>query len=293
MLRNVAPGTTEFRAKSWLGRLAATNGPAYAAESVYAGDHWQVVRSLSESSPKHAVHPEVLVCSAGYGLISASTKIRPYSATFASGHPDSIAPSRAEGEAGVARRKWWSALTSWEGPEPGLKRTLAAVLQRFDFALIALSPPYLDAIGDDLEAALAKANREKVSIFSAGAKSTHRFADYCIPCDSRLRAVVGGACNSLNIRALRLAVERASEGLDRRTLTRRFAALLEKKQPVASPERTPMSDEEVTAYILESLRRDPAARPTPLLRGLRDAGRSCEQARFSSFFRRVRGGSDG
>jgi len=292
MLRNMAPGTTETRARSWLRRLEMADGPAHAAESLYAGDHWHVVRSLSESSSKSALRSAVLVCSAGYGLISASTKIRPYSATFTSGHPDSIARDQSKSEIGLARRKWWSVLSSWQGPEPGLKRSLAEVMGQYDFVLIALSPPYLDAIGDDLESALTKANPESVSIFSAGAKPTHRFAEYCIPCDSRLRAHVGGACHSLNIRALRLAVERASEGLDRRSLERRFARLLEDSELSSAPQRTPMSDEEVVGFILKALKRDPQTRPTPLLRRLRDSGRSCEQARFSALFHRLRGGSD-
>ena len=292
MLRNVSPGTTESRAKSWLRRLNAAGGPTYAAESLYAGDHWHVVRSLSESSARNAVRSEVFVCSAGYGLISASTKIRPYSATFTSSHPDSVVRTQSDGEAGIARRQWWSAISSWEGPEPGSARSLAVAMRHFDYALIALSPPYLDAIGDDLAKALTTAKPEKISIFSAGAKKSHRFGEYLIPCDSRLRSIIGGACSSLNIRCLRHAIERASEGLDHESVKRRFARLLEERPAAPLPERTPMSDQEVTSFILEALTADPGARPTPLLRRLRDSGRSCEQSRFSELFR-TRGGSDG
>jgi len=293
MLRNVPSGTTESRARSWLRRLKATGGPTYPAESLYAGDHWHVVRSLSELSARNAMRSEVFICSAGYGLVSASTKIRPYSVTFTSNNPDSVVQAQSRGEAGIARRQWWSAISSWEGPEPGSVRLLAEAMRHFEYVLIALSPAYLDAIGDDLAIAITTAKPENISIFSAGAKKSHRFGEYLIPCDSRLRSIIGGTCSSLNIRSLRYAIERASEGLDREDVKRRFERLLEERPAAPLPKRTPMSDEEVTSFILEALTADPDVRPTPLLRRLRDGARSCEQSRFSILFRRARGGSDG
>jgi len=273
--------------------LNAPGGPTYPAESLYAGDHWHVVRSISQSSAKNGVRSHVFVCSAGYGLISPSARIRPYSATFTSNHPDSVVQTPSNGEAINAPRQWWSAIAAWEGPEPGSARSLAEATSDFEYVLIALSPPYLDAIGDDLSAALKACSPLKVSIFSAGATNSNRFADYLIPCHSKLRYVIGGACNSLNVRCLRHAIEHASEGLDRESVKRRFARLLKKRPDESRPERTPMTDEEVTNFIVDALAADPLVRSTPLLRRLRDGGRSCEQSRFSAIFRRARGVRDG
>ena len=39
---------------------------------------------------------QLWACSAGYGLIRADALVRPYAATFTSGHPDSV-PSGADG----------------------------------------------------------------------------------------------------------------------------------------------------------------------------------------------------
>jgi hypothetical protein len=291
-LRNLPPGTTESRAKSWIRRLRAASGPTHPAESLYAGDHWHVVRSLSEAATKNGVRCQILICSAGYGLISASAKIQPYSATFTSNNPDSVVQALSIAEAVVARRKWWSALTAWEGPEPGSARSLAEAIRDFEYSLVALSPPYLDAISDDLMDALGAAAPEKVSIFSAGATKSHRIGDYLIPCQSRLRSIVGGGCNSLNVRCLRYAIERASEGLDRERVKQRFARLLEGTPEGPRTERAPLSDEEITDYIAQALTADPGVRPTPLLRRLRDSGRSCEQSRFSELFRHAQGRSD-
>ena len=289
MLRNVPSGAPGTRAKSWIRRLKANVGPTYAAESLYAGDHWYVVRSLSELSERNALRSEVFVCSAGYGLISASTKIRPYSATFSSSHPDSVVEAQSNGQIGTARRQWWSVISAWEGPQPGYARSLTEAMRKFEYALIALSPPYLDAIGDDLACALASVNSDNVSIFSAGAQSSHRFGKYLIPCNSRLRSVVGGACSSLNVRCMRHAIEHASEGLDRESVKRRFAQLLKDRPAAVYAARTPMSDEAVATFIRKALTADSNVKPTPLLRRLRDSGKSCEQSRFSELFRRLRG----
>ena len=77
-------------------------GPTYAAECLDSGDHWHVVRSLSEFTSKTRCALKILVCSAGYGRSSASARISPYSATFTSNHPDSVVQTQTNGKA-VAR----------------------------------------------------------------------------------------------------------------------------------------------------------------------------------------------
>jgi hypothetical protein len=155
-----------------------------------------------------------------------------------------------------------------------------------------LSPPYLEAIGDDLSEALRTVAPEKVSIFSAGTTQSNHISEYLIPCNSSLRSLLGGACNSLNVRCLRHAIENASDGLDRESVKRRFARHLDGGPRDIRAKRDGMSDNEVTDYITKALTCDSGARPTPLLRELRDSGRACEQSRFKELFRRAKGRSD-
>jgi hypothetical protein len=172
-------------------------------------------------------------------------------------------------------------------------RSLTEAFRDFEYVFIALSPPYLDAIADDLSEALRTAAPEKVSIFSAGTAHSNYIGEYLIPCDSSLRSLLGGACNSLNVRCLRHAIDQASEGLDRESVKRRFARRLDGSEESPRAKRMPMNDKEVTDYIIEALESDPGVRPTPLLHRLRDSGRACEQSRFSELFRRAKRRSDG
>ena len=74
--------------------------------------------------------------------------------------------------------------------------------------LLAVSPPYLDAITDDLTTAIASTGADRVAIFSAGTRSHPLFEGNLIPCDARLQRHLGGGRVSLNVRCLRHAIER-------------------------------------------------------------------------------------
>src|SRR6185295_4917071 len=95
--------------EEWLERLAARRPLALRASELYAGDHWQVVQAIPREAAERNLGVRVWICSAGYGLIRDSDPIKPYSATFATRHPDSVnvlAPSGA----GSAEQEWWSGL---------------------------------------------------------------------------------------------------------------------------------------------------------------------------------------
>ena len=94
-------------AEEWIGRLSIANGEVTTAADLYRGDHW--THALRAAERLTQVEGRAWVCSAGYGLVPLSAKLKSYSATFTSGDPDSV-PEPTE---------WWTALAEWEGPEPG------------------------------------------------------------------------------------------------------------------------------------------------------------------------------
>jgi hypothetical protein len=70
-----------------------------------------------------------------------------------------------------------------------------------------------------------------------------------------------------------------------------FQDLLEKlpmTEPVGqTPQRKPVSDEDVREYVHNAIRENPKARPTTLLRLYRELGYACEQKRFGRLFKEV------
>ena len=158
-LRSVRTADIQKRAEHWVGSLETTDSVQVPARDLYAGVHWSVVRELSDASREGGLSSRVWVVSAGYGLVEIDSPLKPYSATFARGHEDSIC--RTPGASFAPSRAWWKALSKWSVPGQRLPRTLTALAKRepASILLVVGSTPYLEALKEDLEAATAKLRR--------------------------------------------------------------------------------------------------------------------------------------
>lgn len=276
------PGTrANRRAVRWIERIAATSTDAVPAHDLYAGEHWEIARSLPAAA-KGFVHPMLWVASAGWGLISADATIRPYSATFSLRHLDSVATDTAGAQA------WWDALATWEGPTSGVARSLTALVTDHprDRVLLVLSQSYLAACSADLRAALERAHNGQLSVIAAGATEHADLAEVILPADARLQHHVGGTRGSLNVRIAEqvLLAGLSNHGAMREHLRGQLAAA----PTLFSYGRQRLSDDDVLAFIRPRLAADPTLSRTRLLRALRDAGMACEQARFADLFATAR-----
>jgi hypothetical protein len=292
MLRAVRDRSLERRAERWIDRIARPDDVARrAARGLYAGDHWAIIRDLDDEMVASGHRVTVWVCSAGYGLVSIRSELLSYSATFASRHPDSVLPDRYGGSPIDAFARWWTLLSQWSGPDAGQPRTIEQLVQRDprSLFLVVASEVYLKALADDLRRAIAAlSDPEHLSIISSGTKSLVGLESHLVPCDARFQSLVSGARRSLNVRLARKAL------LDLRVrpptlsvLKEWFGRLLARQPEIQHFDRDPMSDAQVLRYIRSRLRNDGDARPTPLLRTLRDSGFACEQKRFSRLFWQV------
>jgi hypothetical protein len=230
---------------------------------------------------------EIWVCSAGYGLLELTSPVRPYAATFSPKHADSVAPP---GSAYTAA-DWWQRIAGWCPEGVCGPRTVSDLVKRSttDFVLVAVSGVYAAALSADLcNAAVATAGGERFAVISAGARPPNLPDEYLIQADARLKLSLGGAMQSVNARIARKAVNDAALWFPNRSSLRSLVeSWLTKAPPFSGFDRERLSDESIRAFILASLRRDPALPHTRLLRALRDGGQACEQARFAALFREV------
>jgi hypothetical protein len=276
------PGSgTAQRSREWISRLSGLTGvPLLAADRLYAGEHWMVSRSLPALAPGRGVR--LWVCSAGYGLIPAEARVRPYAAAF-SGRPDRV-PGGADGA-----RQWWQALAGWEGPDPGQPRSirsLAAAVDPSACLILALSASYLDACRDDItEATEAMADPQRLMLISAGARHRGAIAGLMVPADARLQAFLGGTRQALNARIAAHLL--SADVTDRAHASRHLTQLLAEQPPIPRYERKKLSDEEVREMITRNLAQAPGTSASRLLREFRDAGYACEQSRFVQLHRMV------
>lgn len=276
-LRRVTATQAATRVRNWITRLLSDPAATMPASSLYAGAHWDIARRL----PRHATpstNIAMWVCSAGYGLIPTDAPIRPYSATFAAAHLDSVPGGRP------AAADWWAALSEWSGPARG-PRSLADLAAKDPTGrlLLVLSAPYLAACrADVLAAADAVADASQLSIISAGTKTDADLAEFLLPVDARLEHALGGTRQSLNVR---VAEHLLASGVSEHAAMRdRLTRLLADQPPPRRFTRLPMTDEEIREFVRGRLDEGPVTH-TRLLRELRDSGRACEQHRFAELFR--------
>lgn len=220
------------------------------------------------------------VCSAGYGLVPITAPLRPYAATFAFGHPDSV------GSTADSIQRWWDRHSEWQGPVAGAPRSLASLATQTPgtHMLVVLSAMYLRACARDL-VALAENLRQsdQLTIISVGGSAPRELQEFVLPADSHLQTVVGGTLGALNVR---LAAELLQTAPNTPPNRQAFADGLSRLRQQAGQrpvfQRTPMTDEQVRAFILERLTEN--STHTAMLRQLRDSGLACEQKRFANLF---------
>lgn len=291
-LRQVLGATPEARAAAWIERLRSHQGDRLPISDLYAGDHWQVGRSLQDVAAATGRRAVAWVCSAGYGLLALDARVAPYSATFSQNHADSISHGMAGLHLPAVLQRWWETLAAWRGPVPGAPRTIAGIAERDPGAAIWIiaSAPYLRAMASDVASAAALADSTRLTIFSAGARSVRQVEPFLLPFDLRMRAKVGGAAMALNVRVARELLL-GTRDLARPALLEALAAMGEGLGHPTVPQRAPMTDEEVRSFLRTELRAKPGLRCTPLLRRLRDVRNgACEQKRFGELYRQVREG---
>ena len=284
-LRNVAGNTPEERCAEWTSRLDEGRGTKIPARELYQGGHWASCRELTDVARDSGFDAHLWVCSTGYGFIQEDLEIEAYEATFDHRSKDSAGGTPDE------RRRWWRALSSWEGLEGNEIRSLEALARRFPSSTILLvaSRSYLDAVSLDAHRALCELdNPSRYLIVSTGTRGMGRLTPNILPSDARLLDRVGGVRQTLNARVARellLHTDSASLRLDEsRKLLQRW---LDAAPPIPQYDRRPVNDDDVRSYVRRELSLKPGASKTALLRRLRDNGWACEQKRFGALFAEV------
>ena len=276
-LGSVPGADTSERAREWIRRISADPAPMIAAQDLYAGEHWMVARGITDEAGGSPA--QLWACSAGYGLIRTDALVRPYAATFTSGHPDSV-PSGADDPI-----TWWQALGIWNGPNPGQPRSIRALAEADPAAsfLLVLSASYLQACRGDIAAASKLVHDpDRFMVVSVGARNPGQLGDLLVPGDARLQACLGGTRQALNAR---IAAHLVSAGIrSRAEASRQLARLLAQQPPITRYERKKLSNKEVLALIKDGLDESPGISASRLLRQVRDAGYACEQGRFGHLF---------
>lgn len=298
-LRDIPPADIATRVDLWWERLLEAQDEGVPAVDLYAGGIWSVVRGLPQIASQAGYKPRLWVISAGHGLVPADSVICSYSATFSSTHEDSVLRIRG----GVADRSrllgdWWDGLATRRHPAADEPRSLAELADATPTAnfLVLASAEYLQPIAGDLSRAVSRLRDPNSLVLVSNPDRARRLglASHVVPSDPRLQArsatgqrSIGGSRIALHAHVARLILERIADGSwtwGASEVKGRLDQLVKSSPPLARYGRSPLTDEQVLAFI----RRRTASSTVPscasLLRELRDGGSACEQKRFRGLY---------
>jgi hypothetical protein len=159
-----------------------------------------------------------------------------------------------------------------------------------DAVLLVLSESYLRALLPDIRlAAEALGRSNRLTILCCGSRARPLHGEGRLPCDARLRRLVGGSLTTLNVRlAARLLEALEPAHWDRERFDRTMKGWMQAPPAAPRPPRLRRSDAEIRTFIADSLGRDPSASPLALLGRLRGQGQACGQERFERLYQQVR-----
>ena len=287
-LRQVINRDITKRVGRWLFNLRKLSAPEYPTEELYAGDHWSIVRAIASQALNRRIRARVWICSAGYGLVPYRATLKPYRATFACGHHDSVSLARSHRECSVENQRWWDALArSWEGPVPGTPRRLCDIPRVCGKApmLVALSSDYLTAIAKDLGQLISDPYyRTHLHLVSCGSQNPDALlSPNLLPCDAGMQSAVGGARVSLNVRIAAYLLRQLKTGTESHKVLSKLCNDI-KRKPLSQIKRTTVTDRDVRKFIRSEFRKNPGLSRTTLLRILRRKRFACEQSRFARLY---------
>ncbi len=286
--RHVKKGTIEKGFETWVERVMGLEDDFLPPRNLYAGDHWIVAVSLEQVAEAAGFKAAIWVCSAGYGLLSIDSRIKPYSATFSSSHPDTVC-RWGDGKYRKSNKEiWWQLQTEWPGPDLAAPRSITdlAAADPASPLIVVASKDYMEGILNDCRKAREElADPDLLSIVSTGSRDMPGLSANLLPSDVSLRRLLGGTVRALNIRyTRRILSEVGYEDLRASVLHRKCSRLVAQSPRLPEISRTNSSDDDVQEFIWTTLDQYGLTGRTAMLRRLRESGRACSQNRFCRIF---------
>ena len=247
------------------------------ASQLYKGQGWaNAMKSLENALLVSKA--ELLISSAGHGLISHTDSISPYACTFNRNSGDSIYRFLHESES-EKPSIWWDMIYKNKA------------FSKEAFFLISLPTQYMIAMKNTIES-IIKSNADKVVLLSYG-KAKSLFPENTIRIDSRINEIIPGVMSSVNQRMLNFTTKLISNtGIKPNVKSLKTAIetqLSGIKHKKITEKNIQLTDTEISAAIREFIANNKISSATQGLRMLRSKGFACSQERFHRLFATTKG----
>lgn len=267
----------------WGARISAATD-LFPAREIYGGRAFQEALLAA-----NLLNAQLLVVSAGLGLISADDRVPPYACTVLVNAPDSVS-SRVVGDYSVA--EWWQAIGEKSPFSKSLKSKAASPS---GLICAALSEAYIDMIAGDL-CAMPTEVLARLRLFTRAPveRVAPTLRPFVMPYDDRLDgpdSPVRGTRSDFAGRALHHFAEFIIRTEDSRSAAEHAAAVVASLldwRMVARADRQRFDDVSILNLIHQYWDAENGS-TTRLLRRFRDdLSVACEQRRFAALVRQVR-----
>jgi|GEM_PF-1745606 len=247
------------------------------AIDLYAGVQWSSVKkALSVFHKKYDT--ELLIMSAGYGLINSQKLITPYSCTFSKNHLDSI--SQIEDSYNISQ-KWWDLVNRFD----------LSSLDKNAKVFIALSNEYLTATQKTIEDLIDIYQDNLFIISTSKSDLPPKIKDKRLSIDSKFNVLEKGTLSSINQRALYWLSEQILKNnltLNRKKLNLFIQKQLQHLDTYQVPKREQKDNDFLESFIQKQIEQHNITSATSGLKHLRENNLACEQKRFNALFKKVK-----
>jgi hypothetical protein len=259
-------------AADWCGRLREAI-VLYPAAEIYGG------RGFREAvAAASLLDAQLMVVSAGLGLIDASRPVPPYASTILHDAPDGV-PARVTD--GFSASGWWAAISKGSPFAVSLRQ---ATDNHVGMILAALSDAYIEMVSAELMS-LPKATLSRLRLFTRASmeRVPHGLRPFVMPYDDRLDgpdSEIQGTLGDFASRALHHFAMNIALAEDSRTASEHSAAVAASLEGQRAPQRIERVryDDAAILDLIRSRWDDPGGRS---LRRFRDEFNvACEQSRF-------------
>lgn len=266
--------------------LKAIHSPGAGTKAIdkYIGEHWSIVRDLSN------VCSNISVVSAGYGLISSEKRIKSYDATFNTNNSNSVGQIYNNSSFHENNLEWWKTINQEQNSCTSPLEKLYS--KKEQFFILALSPVYLKVLESEIVHLIGCGviNSNNTRIISSDVKVNSSLNDVFLKSSETFCNELGGSRISLNIRVAKFLLNNINENYSfSRSIDENYKRLINYAVPAKKYDRKKITDDELRTLILQHIVQLKGVKVTcsSLLRRLRQMGYACEQKRFSAHFKDV------
>jgi hypothetical protein len=288
MMHTIKATTQEGRLKAWTKTVQSSDWNTPAGE-MYKGQYWSVIREITTTLDQNAWDHQLLIASAGLGLLSPEDSIPNYAATFQTGATDDIySPTTLPLERRPSARKWWKQINQSLSARKRLTFLDQAITSETRTVVCLLSSLYLEALKEEILSIQAQRPDIEFLIFTTEKDPARRGLEGWVPLESALLQKLGGGSVSLSAR---MALDYFSSKRSTASITNSDCRSFFKKRcqqhgSKITFDRKPATDDQAKNFIIKEVKNG-ATSYSPTLRAFRNAGFACEMKRFRGLFKEV------